>query len=277
MQATLWMLGALLSFSSMAIAGRELSDDVPVFLMLLIRSLIGLIIICSIITWQRQFELFNTRRLKLHTVRNVFHFGGQLGWFIGIGLLPLGEVFALEFTVPFWTVLLATFILKDKLTSRKIIAVSMGMAGVLFVVRPGIEILDSAALIVLAAAFGYAASHTATKVLSDTEAPLTILFYMCLIQLPIGLVLSWNNLSLPDSAHYPWLILIGTTALTAHFCMTKALQQTDVTTVVTLDFLRLPLIVVIGMLFYAEPFDIWVIVGGALMLAGNIFNQKRAT
>ncbi|MCW8904293.1 DMT family transporter [Sedimenticola sp.] len=278
MGVVLWMMGALFSFCLMAVGARELSGEIDTFQTLFFRSLIGLIFITLIIYSTGRVALFSTRRGALHIGRNLFHFGGQYGWFTGIGLLPLAEVFALEFTVPIWTLLFAALFLKEGLTAKKILAILFGIAGVLVIVRPGSEIFDLASLIVIAAAICYSVAHVSTKALSNTDHPLTVLFYMCLVQLPVGLLLSLSSWRLPDPLQWLWLLLVGVTALTAHYCITRAMQLSEAGIVVTLDFLRLPLIAVVGVLFYHEPFDVALMLGAGLMLLGNLLNvyQQKA-
>jgi len=108
-KAATWMIGTLMSFCLMAVSVRELGSDIDTFQVLFFRSAIGLIVISTIIIGTRNTRLFYTGRIGLHSIRNTFHFAGQYGWFVGIGLLPLAEVFALEFTVPLWTALIASF------------------------------------------------------------------------------------------------------------------------------------------------------------------------
>lgn len=272
MMAAIWMTGALVSFSLMAIGARELGGHVDTFLILFFRSLIGLIIVSLLIVKSGQFRLFRTQRMGLHTLRNVFHFGGQYGWFVGIGLLPLAEVFALEFTVPFWTLLIACLFLNEKLSARKVGAIALGTAGVWLIVEPGGELINPAAIIVLAAAIGYSVAHATTKSLSSTEHPLTILFLMCLIQLPIGLGFSLVDWQLPTGWQWAWISVVGVTALTAHYCITKAMQNAEASIVVTMDFLRLPVIGMVGIALYSEPFETTLMCGALLMLMGNLLN-----
>tara|TARA_R110002095_G_scaffold38260_2_gene35607 strand:- start:94 stop:960 length:867 start_codon:yes stop_codon:yes gene_type:complete len=276
MNAVLWMMGGLVSLSLMAIGARELAGQITTFQILFFRSVIGLLIITVIIYKSKKPRLFSSKRIKLHIVRNVFHFIGQYGWFLGIGLLPLAHVFALEFTVPMWTLVIASLFLKEGITPRKIIAVLFGISGVYVILNPGIEIVDSASIIVLIAAIGYSASHVATKALSNTEDSLTVLFYMCLVQLPIGFLFTMNDWVLPDLRQCFWLSVIGITALTAHYCITNAMKLAEAGIVVTLDFLRLPLIAVVGVIFYNEAFEIAVILGAGLMLIGNLTNLKSS-
>jgi len=174
-----------------------------------------------------------------------------------------------------WTLLVAAVALQERITARKLTAVVLGLVGVLVIAQPGYAILDPAAFIVLAAAVCYAVAHTCTKSLSRTEPAISILFYMCVIQLPIALVLSLPGWQWPVGREWLWLAVIGITALTAHYCMAKAMLYAEVTTVVTLDFFRLPLIAIVGVLLYHEPFEISLLLGGLLMLSGNLISLQR--
>ena len=274
MKAVVWMLGAMISFSLMAVGGRELSGELSVFQTLFIRSLLGLVCITLVITFSKQQGLIRTQKFSLHVFRNIFHFAGQYGWFVGIGLLPMAEVFALEFTTPVWTLVIAALFLGEKITRRKVISICFGLLGVLIIVQPGYAIVDIASLIVLGAAITFAVSYSATKYLSASEKPITILFYMCVIQLPIGLIMSIDTWVNPVGIQWLWLSVVGLAALSAHYCTIKAMQHAEVTTIVTLDFLRLPFIALLGVLLYAEAFELALIIGGALMLLGNLFNIK---
>jgi len=275
MYAVAWMIGALLSFSLMAVCARELAGEIAAHQILFFRSVIGLVCVLIILLASKQRVSIQTNRLGLHTLRNIFHFSGQYGWFLGIGLLPLAEVFALEFTVPIWTLIIAVIALGEKITARKVVSILLGSLGVFVILQPGITIINAASFIVLASAICYAISHTATKSLSSSESAMSILFYMCLLQLPIGLFLSISNWTWPAGLQWIWLLIIGFTALSAHYCMAKAMQYAEVSKVVTLDFLRLPIIALVGVLLYSEKFELALLMGGLLMLAGNIVSLRQ--
>lgn len=271
-RSTLWMIGALTSFCLMAVGARELNGQISVFQILFFRSIVGLLVLLPIILLSKRRGFLFPKRLNLHVVRNLFHFAGQYGWFLGIGLLPLATVFAIEFTVPFWTIIISYLFLKESITVKKIIAVLLGILGVIVIVQPSLEVAHYGSLIVLGAAICYAFSHVATKSLSNTEHPLTIIFMMCLIQAPLGLLLFIEGWTTPVGVEWLWLTIIGLTALSAHYCMTKAMQYTEVTFVVTMDMFRLPLISLIGVLLYAEHFSVALIIGMLLIVAGNSVN-----
>ncbi|MDH5729431.1 MAG: DMT family transporter [Gammaproteobacteria bacterium] len=272
--AFVWMLGALTSFSLVAIAGRELGDTLPISEILVFRSIIGLIIISLIIYLARDVNPLKTQRFGLHCVRNTFHFAGQYAWFLGITLLPLAQVFALEFTVPIWTAIVAAIFLKDHISRRQWMAIALGFIGVVIIIQPGTQMINPPAFIVLLAAMSYAVAHTSSKSLTKTESANTIVFYMCLIQLPMGLFLNYGHWVTPVTSDWLWIIIVSITALSAHFCMTKAMQYAAVTTVVIIDYLRLPLITVVGILFYEETPSLGLIIGSAILIGSNIINIR---
>lgn len=265
------MTGALVFFTGMAIAARELSADLSTFQLLAIRSLIGLLIISALLSksgWQQ----ISTANIKLHALRNLAQFGGQFGWFYAIAYIPLATVFAIEFTVPIWTAICAAVLLGERITAIRVFAIVCGLIGVLVILRPGASIVHPAALGMLGGAISFGLAHTLTKKLTSKDTMLCILFYMSALQLPISLIPALFNWAPLTAAHAPWLLLIGFSGLTAHYCMVRALSLADATVVVTLDFLRLPLITLIGLWVYHEPADWYLGVGAALILAANLAN-----
>jgi drug/metabolite transporter (DMT)-like permease len=269
--AALWMSGTLVSFMLMAIGGRQLSGQLSTFQILFFRSMIGLLIVAFLL-WRTGWRQIYTKLFRIHALRNIAHFGGQFGWFYGIAYIPLAEVFALEFTVPVWTAVLATVLLGEQITRARLTAIVFGVLGVILILRPGLAVINPASLAVLGGALGYALSHTLTRRLALVDTPLTILFYMTLIQLPLGFVTSIFNWTTPSAAMLPWIIVVGVTALSGHYCMARALALADAIVVVPMDFLRLPLIAFIGALFYGEPLDWLVLAGGSVMFTGNLVN-----
>lgn len=268
------MLGSLISFCLLAVATRELDKQIPVPEIIVFRSLFGLIVTSIIIASLGKWQLFKTSRLKLQLVRHGFHFFGQAGWLFGIGYLTLADVFALEFTVPVWVAIIAALFLKERLNRMRVASIALGLIGVVIIVNPTSGLLDTTALVVLGAAVCYAIAHSSNKALTHTETALGLLFYMSLIQLPIGLALSVTVWTTPDGTQWLWLGLIGLMALTGHFCLNRAMQLAEVGFVMTVDFLRLPLIAAIGVVHYLEPLKLSLLMGGIVILAGNWLNIK---
>jgi drug/metabolite transporter (DMT)-like permease len=274
LKASLWMIGAIASFSSMAVAGREVSAAHDTFEIMMYRSLIGLIIVAVLLTVTRSWHQVTRRSLGIHTVRNVAHFAGQNLWFYAVTVIPLAQVFALEFTSPLWVVVLSPLVLGERLTGVRVISALIGFAGILIVARPGAESLNTGIITAATAAIFFAVTITLTKKLTRTETIACILFWLTAMQLVLGVVFAGydGHVTLPNAQTGPWLALIALAGLAAHFCITNALAIAPATVVVPIDFARLPVIAVIGMLFYNEALDAWVFVGAAVIFVGNYLN-----
>jgi drug/metabolite transporter (DMT)-like permease len=273
-RGVLWMAGAVLSFAAMAIGVRELLRAMEPFEVLFIRS-VGMLAIVLALLPRAGLAPLATRHFRLHLGRNLFHFGGQWSWIYAIGALPLATVFAIEFTMPVWTALLAFFFLKEKLRFPRLVMLACGIVGVLVILRPGSAPLEPAAFVMLAGAFGYAAQMIYTKRLAATDAPLAVLFWMPVLQAPLSLVAALPGWVAPRLADAPWMVLLGAGSYTAHYCMMRAMKVADATVVVPVDFARLPLIAVVGALFYGEAFDPLVLIGAAVIFAGTYYSLSR--
>jgi drug/metabolite transporter (DMT)-like permease len=272
-RAVLWMSGAVLSFSTMAIAVRELRP-MGAFEILFWRTGIALVIVLALLP-RSGLATIRTQRLGLHFLRNAVHFSGQYCWVYAIGALSLATVFAIEFTMPVWTAILAALLLGERLTRPRLVMLVMGLAGVLLILRPGALPVEFAAFVMLLGSLCYAAQFIATKRLTSSESPMAVLFWMQVIQSPVALVLALPNWVTPTLTHWPWVIAIGCFSLFAHYCITRALTIGDATLVIPIDFIRLPFIAVVGALFYAEPFDPMVFVGAIVIFSGTYYSLSR--
>ena len=279
-RAVLWMVGTLLSFSAMAVSIRELSKDgFSIFEILLVRSG-GMLTILSLLMIARPNlrALTRPRRMGLNFTRNIVHYVAQYAWATALTMLPLATVFALEFTMPAWTALLAVWLLHERMTPSRAGVVVLGLIGVLVILRPGIAGFNPAALLVLGAAVGYAVTMIATKKLTHTETTFSIVFWMGVIQFPLSLIGSDLHVFLHLRAWDALPILgVALSGTTAHYCLTNAFRAGDATLVVPLDFMRIPLIAVVGWALYGESLDIFVLLGALIIVAGVMWNLRAET
>ncbi len=273
-RAAMWMTVTLLSFSLMAIAVRELSGEIHSFQIMLFRTLGSLVILAPFAVVAGR-GVWRTGRLGTQFSRNIVHFVAQLGWITGIALLPLAEVFAIEFTTPIWSSMLAIFLLGERLNRGRIVALVLGFIGIIVILRPGLHAIEPGAFAVLGAAVGFAITLTLTKVLTRSDPPLTILLYMSVIQLPMGIVLAAFVWTTPDLLQLFWLFVVGAAGLAAHYCTARALMLADQTVVVPIDFMRLPVIVAVGVALYSESVELLVLAGAGLIFAGNYYSIIR--
>ncbi len=274
LKAALWMLGAIASFSAMAVAGREVSQWLDTFEIMTYRSLVGIVVLWVILTLTGQWRQVTRRSISTHVVRNAAHFTGQNLWFYAMTSIPLAQVFALEFTSPIWVVLLSPLILGEPLTRLRLMSVLVGFVGILIVARPSPDTISPGLIAAASSAVFFALSVMYTRLLTRTETVLCIMFWLTLMQAAFGIIFSaWDgDMVAPSAQTLPWLVLIGLAGLLAHYCLTSALAIAPATVVVPIDFVRLPTIAIVGMLLYGEALDAWVFVGATVIFAANYGN-----
>lgn len=272
-------MGAVLSFVAMAVAGREIQAEMNTFELMLYRSAIGFAVV-GLILWRGSggFAQIRTRHPWLHVQRNLVHYAGQNLWFYAVMLIPLGQLVALEFTNPLWVALLAPVMLGEALTRPRVIAAIVGFAGVVIVAEPGVAPLEIGHAAALLAAVGFAMNTIFTSRIMRFDSVLCVLFWMTLSQGGLSLVLALpGGIPLPSLAVLPWIVVVGLAGLSAHFSLTSALGHAPASIVAPMEFVRLPVIALVGMWLYAEPLRPAVFVGAGLIVAGNLVNLRAAT
>ena len=276
MKATVWMIGAMFSFSLMAVSGRELATNLNTFEIMLFRSIIGFLIVLAIGYFAKTLAEIKRDRLGLHLFRNLAHSSGQNLWFLAVASIPFSQLFALEFSTPVWVALLAPLFLGEVLTKQRVLAVILGFAGVLIVARPDINQFDFAIVAAVTCAICFAGSMMATKSLTSDQSITCILFWLTLMQLAMGFVATvfTGTITFPEGINILWIVIVGIGGLTAHFCITNALALAPAIVVIPLDFMRLPLISVIGFLAYGEAFELPILVGAGVIFIAILLNLK---
>ncbi|WP_319823800.1 DMT family transporter [Thalassovita sp.] len=279
LKAMLWMSGAIASFSSMAVAGRAISFELDTFEIMMYRSLVGVVIVLVVAGLAGTLGQITRRNLGLHLIRNLSHFTGQNLWFYSITVIPLAQVFALEFTAPLWVIVLSPLILGERLTAIRALSAVIGFIGILIVARPTPETLQLGQVTAALAAIGFAGSAMFTRKLTRSETITCILFYLTVMQAVFGLICAGfdGDIALPSASSVPWLVLIGCAGLLAHFCLTTALRLAPATVVMPIDFTRLPLIAIVGMVLYGESISLWIVLGALVIFGANYLNIWHET
>jgi drug/metabolite transporter (DMT)-like permease len=274
LKAALWMIGSIASFSSMAVAGREVAVELDTFEIMMYRSAFGLLIVLCVALVAGTLHQIKRDQLGVHAVRNLAHFTGQNLWFYAVTVIPLAQVFALEFTSPLWVIVLSPLILGERLTAMRALAAVMGFVGILIVARPDVAGINAGVIAAASSAVFFALTIMLTKRLTRTQSITCILFYLTAMQLIFGIVAAGydGDIAWPSPGALPYVLVIGAAGLLAHFCLTNALSLAPATVVVPIDFIRLPTIAVVGMLLYNEPLDMWVFAGAAIIFTGNYLN-----
>jgi drug/metabolite transporter (DMT)-like permease len=270
------MSGTLVAFIVAALSVRTLSGTLNAFEMMTIRSAGGLAILLIMAALQPELRRsVRVNRMALQGFRNVVHFGSQICWTLAVAMLPFATVFALEFTIPAFVAILAVLFLGERMTTHRATALAACFVGVVVILRPGLEAFQPAMLIMIGGAFLFASAAVATKKLIVTEATFSIMFWMNVMQLPMNFAGSDPLFFLKlDVAMLLPVIGIAVAGLAIHYCLTNAFRCGDAIVVIPMDFLRVPLIALIGWAFYGEQLDAIVFAGGTLIVCGVLWNVR---
>lgn len=273
-KAGLWMLGAVFSFTAMAVAGREMSHELDTFEIMMYRSFIGVIIVLVVGCYAGSLQSISRQHFGLHLIRNICHFVGQNLWFYALAIIPLAQVFALEFSTPIWVAIMTPFFLGEQLSKARVFTILLGFCGILIVAQPGTITIGPGIISAALCAIGFAGAFISTKLLARTESITCILFWLTLMQLVLGIVCTSydGDITIPSKSSLPLLALIGCAGLLAHYCLTSALKLASILFVSPIDFLRLPLVAIIGVIFYNEAINSWVIIGAIIVFGSNFLN-----
>ena len=268
------MAGWLTLMLIVAVAGRETTRELNVFQIMEVRSIIGFLMLYPLIRMHGGFAAMKTSRPLQHIGRNLVHYAAQLGWFFALTLIPLGQVVSIEFTMPIWTAILAASFLGERMTVWKILAIVLGVVGVIIIVRPATGEINPGQLIALGAAVGFGISIAMMKSLTRTENAVAIIFWMLVIQGAAGFFPALYVWIWPTAYAWGWMIVIAFCGTFSHYCMARAMLHADATVVLPMDFLRVPLTATAGWLIYSEQLDMFTVLGAVLILAANLLNLR---
>jgi len=273
-RGALWMLLAALAFSGMGACVRYLATDLHPLVSGFFRSSIGMVLMLPFFLRAGRGRL-RTARHGLFALRGVASSIGQALYFLSVAVLPLADAVSLTFTAPLFGAVLAALVLGEAVTPRRIAVLVFGFLGVLIILRPGFQTVDSATALPLLAALSMGLIWILVKKLAATEPTERIVFYMIAYTVPITLTMALFVWQTPRLEHVPWLILLAVCANIGQFAMTNSYRSADATAVFPFDFARLPFTAVLAYFVFAQSTDLWTWVGAIVIFTASAYQMRR--
>jgi drug/metabolite transporter (DMT)-like permease len=276
--ATAYALGAIVMFVAMAVCIRALANRLPAGDITFYRAFFGLLLLIPLVFgggWSRARRTLETKRLPLFALRALFTYLAVASYFYALTKVPMAEAISLSTTLPIFMTALAALVLGEAVGMRRWTAVAIGFAGALIIVRPGFAAVSWAALAALGSAALYAAAGIVVKMLSRTEPPGRIVFYMNLMVAVLAAAPVLVDFTAPRWAEVPFIVAIGATGTAAHFLQSNAFKRADASFVAPFDFLRLPLGALCGWIIFDDKISEWIWLGSALVFAGTLLIVRR--
>ena len=270
----LWMLLTGFCFVAVTALVKFLGPRIPAPEAAFLRYALGLVFLLPVLR-----PIFNTRftrrRIGLFVLRGLFHAGGVMLWFFAMTQIPLAELTALNYLSPVFVTIGAALFLSERLALRRIAAIAVALIGALIILRPGFREVGPGHLAMIGTATVFGGSYLLAKILADEVRP-TVVVSMLSVWVTIGLapfaLAVWVTPTLHELA---MLFAVACFATAGHFTMTLALRAAPITVTQPVTFLQLVWAMALGAVVFGEGLDVWVIVGGGLILGAVSFITWR--
>ena len=274
MRGIVLMCLSTVAFSIMHGLVRFVSEVLPPFQIAFFRNIFGLVFLLPLLMRSR-FAVLRTRQIGLHALRGVINMAAMLMFFTALSISPIAKVTALGFTAPIFMAILAVIVLGERFRIYRWSAIFLGFAGMLIILRPGLVVIDTGALLVIGSAVLWAVAMLIIKIQSRTESSLTIVAYMGIFLGVFSIAPAlwvWQPFELQTLG---LMVLIGLFGSIAQMAISESLKETDPTALMPFDFLKLIWTAMIGAWFFAEIPDMFTWIGATVIFSSGLFIAFR--
>jgi drug/metabolite transporter (DMT)-like permease len=279
LRGILWTLLALPSFQLMNVMLRFVGEDLPPVQIMFLRTSFGFIVLLPWLIKGGRKALV-TRQPGVNLIRACCHVGGMSMWVYALTQIPLATVGALAFTSPLFVAIGGVLFFGEPSRWSRWIAIAIGFAGTLIIIRPGAEgALSLGALAVLGAAVLLAISTMLTKKVTQTDNIWSVVFYLNLMMAAVSLVPAAVVWEPPSLNHYGWFVCLALMGAVAHFTRTSALAAAELTVLQPFEFIALIWAALLGYFLFNEVPGVWVFAGGGVIIlaATLVVRSQRQT
>ena len=258
----------------MVIFIRKAAENLPVFEVVFFRNLLAFIVMLPILksTGLVAIKMNNT---KLFFMRGFFGAIGMVARFTSLTLIPLAQATAISFSKPIFITIGATIFLGEIIKARRIAALIIGIIGMLIIVQPGVNSFSFGIMLAIIGALAHSLNALIVKKLTLTDTPQAIVTWMVIILIPITFIpaiLVWEWPSFETWLYLWGIAIVGTLA---HFSWTKSYSMADITSLEPIEFIKLPMMALLGWMIFSEIPGTWTWVGGLIIFMSTIYISHR--
>lgn len=253
---------------------RIITTDLHPFEVAFFRSFFGVVVLVPLII-RNGAGAFRTARYPAHLLRTSCQVVSMTCFFFGISQVPLAKASALMFTAPLFATVFAVFLLGERIRSRRIFALFLGLVGMLIIVRPTDGSIDTGSLLILTAAATLGGMMIAIKSLSNTDSSVTITalgttMVMVVMTIPAIIVWQW-----PTLEQLAWMFAMGALGSLSHYLVAQAMSRAEASAIMPYDFTKLIWASILGYLIFSEIPSWWTLTGGSIIFASIVYITYR--
>lgn len=268
-----WMIVSSIAFASMWVMIRFASHDVHAFVIVFFRNLFGTLVLVPMML--RNKGLMRISRLRANLRRATSGFIATTGTFYAVSHAPLATVLSINYTTPLFATVGAVLFLGEKIQARRVMALIIGFAGMLIVVRPGALPLTPGVLAAMLSAVSTAFSIIAIRQLVASDDSRSVAAWTFILMTPPSLVLAVLYWTPPPLALWPLLFVIGCVAAVGQLAMNRAFALAEASAVLPYDFVRFGLVTIFGITVFDERLDAMTILGGIVIFGATVYLAVR--
>ncbi len=269
-----WMLVTGFCFISVTALVKYMGTGLPPAQMAFLRYLLGLVFLIPAIGALKAARL-TPRQWKLFGFRGVTHGLAVIAWFYAMTRIPIADVTAMNYLAPIYVSIGAALFLGEKLAFRRIAAIVAALIGALIILRPGFREVSSGHIAMIFTAIAFGGSYLTAKVMAGEVKPSVVVamlsIFVTAVLAPFAIAV-WVP---PTSTDLLLLFAVACFATAGHYTMTLAFAAAPVTVTQPVTFTQLIWAVLLGYFVFGESVDVWVLVGGLVILASVSFITWR--
>lgn len=269
-----WMLVTGICFIAVTALVKYMGPRVPPVEMAFLRYLLGLVFLVPVLGTLRKTRL-TPRQWKFFGLRGVMHAFGVMLWFYAMVRIPIADVTAMNYLAPVYVTIGAAIFLGERLAFRRVLAIVAALIGALIILRPGFREISDGHIAMLFTAVLFGGSYLTAKIMADEVAPSVVVamlsIFVTLALAPFAIA-QWVTPTLGDLG---LLFCVACFAVAGHYTMTLAFAAAPVTVTQPVTFTQLVWAALLGYLVFDEVIDIWVVIGGVVILGSVIFITWR--
>ena len=265
---------SIVFFSIMVIFIRKASENLHILEVVFFRNLLAFIVMLPLLT-STGLAAIKMNNTKLFFMRGFFGAIGMLAGFTCLTLIPLAQATAISFSKPIFITIGATIFLGEIIKARRIAAIIIGIIGMLIIVQPGVNSLSFGIMLAIIAALAHSINALIVKKLTLTDSPQAIVMWMVIILIPITFVPAVTVWQWPSFETWLYLWGIAIVGTLAHFSWTKSYTMAEITSLESIEFIKLPIMALFGWMIFSEIPGTWTWIGGSIIFMSTIYISRR--
>jgi drug/metabolite transporter (DMT)-like permease len=270
----LWALAAGLAFVAANASMRALTLGLPPLQAQFLRYAVGLLLVLPLLA-RYGFAGLRPQSMRGQLWRSALHTFGLVLWFTALPHMPLADMTAISFTNPLFVLIGAAWLLKERMSPARWIAVIAGFVGVVIIVGPGLTGGGGwYNLVMLASAPVFAASYLVTKVLTRNDSATVIVFWQTVLVLLMSAPLALPFWVWPTGGQWLLAAIGGVSGTVGHYFLTRSFASADISATQSVKFVDLLWAALIGWVAFGDVLSPTTLAGGVVIVASIVLLSR---